>query len=108
MAQHELRPYRTSDLPRLLQLYQHAVQSQCPAYYSAEQVRAWAQHPWHSDGVANAINAGFTLVNPVEAGSPALAAFAVLEPSDRLSLLYCDGRWSRQGRSSSLLAALEA
>lgn len=108
MAQHQHRPYRPSDLPALLQLYQAAVQSQCPDFYSAEQVRAWAQHALQSDGVANAIRAGYTLVNPVEPGGTALAAFAVLEPSDRLSLLYCDGRWSRQGRSSSLLAALEA
>jgi hypothetical protein len=37
-----------------------------------------------------------------------IEAFAVLEPVDRISLLYCRGRASRQGHATGLLRALEA
>ena len=105
---HELRPFARGDLQPLLELYASAVRSQCPAFYCQQQVEAWAGHAQRDAGVATTLTQGLTLVNPVAPGSSALAAFAVLEPVDRLALLYCDGRWSRQGRSSALLAALEA
>lgn len=105
---HLLRRFEPADLEGLLQLYGSAVRSQCPGLYSPQQVLAWAQHPWSSDAVVSTIERGFTLVNPVSPAARQLAAFAVLDPIERLALLYCDGRWSRQGRSSALLAALEA
>ena len=105
---HALRPYQASDLTALLQLYRNAVLSQCPPLYDAEQVRAWAQHSLQSDAVAGAIERGWTLVNPAGPGNDEPAAFAVLDPIDRLSLLYCDGRFSRQGRAAALVAAAEA
>lgn len=105
--EHQLRPYQASDLRALLQLYRAAVQSQCSGFYDAEQVRAWAGHAGPDGAVAAAIEQGWTLVNPAWPGSSELAAFAVLEPIDRLSLLYCDGRFSRQGRASALLMAAE-
>jgi GNAT superfamily N-acetyltransferase len=37
-----------------------------------------------------------------------IEAFALLDPEDRLSLLYCRGRSSRQGRATALLEALES
>ena len=43
----------------------------------------------------------------LKAGKPA-EAFALLDPSDRLSLLYCRGRSCRQGRARALLGAVEA
>ena len=36
-----------------------------------------------------------------------IEAFALLDPTDRLALLYCRGRASRQGRAGALLEALE-
>ena len=35
-------------------------------------------------------------------------AFALLDPPDRLALLYCRGRSSRQGRATALLQALQS
>lgn len=105
---HELRPYRAADLAALLQLYRAAVQSQCGDHYTTEQVMAWAAHAGPGGAVAAAIERGWTLVNPVQPGSAELAAFAVLDPIDRLSLLYCDGRFCRQGRASALLRAAES
>lgn len=103
----QLRPYRSSDRAALLTLYAAAVRSQCSGLYSPEQVEAWAQHPLERSDVASTIERGFTLVNPIAADTRGLAAFGVLDPGDRLALLYCDGRWSRQGRASALLNALE-
>ena len=104
---HLLRRFEPSDLEPLLHLYEQAVSSQCTGLYSPEQVEAWAQHPWHGETVATTILRGFTLVNPQTPEATELAAFGVLDPIDRLALLYCDGRCSRQGRSSALLSALE-
>ena len=103
----EVRRLASGDLEPLLELYANAVRSQCPACYSERQVEAWAGHAQRDAVVAATIEQGLTWVNPVEPGSNSLAAFAVLHPVDRLALLYCDGRWSRQGRSSALLQALE-
>ncbi len=105
---HLLRRFEPSDLEELLRVYGQAVVSQCAALYSPQQVEAWARHPWLSEGVAATIQRGYTLVNPQTPAEPRLVAFGVLDPIERLALLYCDGRSSRQGRSSALLAALEA
>ncbi|MBM5797227.1 MAG: GNAT family N-acetyltransferase [Cyanobacteria bacterium M_surface_7_m2_040] len=106
-ADHQLRPFQQADLPQLLRVYGEAVRSQCPGLYSPQQVQAWARHPLQHSAVAAAIERGWCLVNPVLPSAAAIAAFGVLEPLDRLSLLYCEGRWSRQGRANALLAALE-
>jgi GNAT superfamily N-acetyltransferase len=95
-------------LPALLQLYGNAVRSQCPGFYSAEQVLAWSGYPLQQEAVAATIRRGTTLVSPVAPGDARIAAFAVLDPIDRLALLYCDAPWSRQGRGSALLNALSA
>jgi putative acetyltransferase len=107
-TQPPLRPYRCSDLPALLALYANAVRSQCAACYSPQQVHAWSNYAQQQQAVAAAIGRGTTLVSPVAQGDGRLAAFGVLDPIDRLALLYCDGPWSRQGRASALLAALSA
>lgn len=106
-APHQLRPFQTADLPQLLRVYGEAVRSQCADLYSPQQVQAWAQHPLQHDAVASTIERGWCLVNPVAPGAETIAAFGVLDPIDRLSLLYCQGRWSRQGRANALLEALE-
>jgi len=107
-AEPPLRPYHCDDLPALLALYANAVRSQCAAYYSPQQVQAWSAYAQQQEAVAAAIDRGTTLVSPVAQDDGRLAAFGVLDPGDRLALLYCDAPWSRQGRASALLAALSA
>lgn len=104
---HVLRPYAPTDLPQLLAVYGTAVRSQCGPFYSSQQVQAWAEHNQPGGELAATIGRGWTLVNPVAEDDSRIAAFAVLDPSDRLALLYCDGRWSRQGRGATLVLALE-
>jgi GNAT superfamily N-acetyltransferase len=104
---HILRAAEPWELAALLGVYAAAVRSQCTGLYSPRQVEAWAGHGQPEGAVAATIDRGFTLVNPVAPGDERLAAFAVLDPDDRLALLYCDGRWSRQGRAAALVRALE-
>jgi GNAT superfamily N-acetyltransferase len=47
------------------------------------------------------------LVSTAHHDDTIIEAFALLDPTDRLALLYCRGRSNRQGRASALLEALE-
>ena len=53
-----------------------------------------------------ALRRGYGLVSCAAAGG-SIEAFALLDPVDRLSLLYCRGRSCRQGRATALLQALQ-
>jgi putative acetyltransferase len=105
---HELRRYTPADLEAVQEAYRDAVQSQAAALYQPQQVAAWAHHGASSGAVRECLERGYGLVNPLWPGSTQIAAFAVLEPADRLALLYCRGGCNRQGRGSALLAALES
>ncbi|MCP9886106.1 GNAT family N-acetyltransferase [Synechococcus sp. ATX 2A4] len=93
-------------------VYRDAVHSQAPALYSPQQVAAWAGLPLSRPEFRFTLAQGFGLVSEGEpSGStarPPIEAFAVLEPLDRVALLYCRGRSCRQGRASALLQGLEA
>lgn len=105
----DLRPLSPNDLAQVAEVYRDAVISQAGALYSPEQVRAWAAH-----GAADHVPfrepllRGFGLVSCGGAGSGKVEAFGLLDPPDRLALLYCRGRSARQGRATALLEALEA
>ena len=103
----ELRPLRPDDLDAVLEVYHDAVISQAPGRYSAAQIKAWAGHAARDPQVREALQRGFGLVS-LQAGLPQrIEAFALLDPGDRLSLLYCRGSASRQGHGRSLVRALE-
>lgn len=102
-----LRPLRPADVAQVEQVYRDAVLSQAGRLYSPEQIRAWADHPLHSDALRQALLRGSGLVSCSDAGGATVEAFALLDPSDRLALLYCRGRSCRQGRASALLQALQ-
>lgn len=101
-----LRPLTTDDLPELTAIYRDAVLSQASALYSPAQLRAWAGHAEQGADLAAVLRRGSGLASCGAGGS--IEAFAVLEPADRLALLYCRGRSSRRGHASALLDALEA
>lgn len=100
-----LRPATPDDLPALAAIYRDAVLNLGPAAYSPEQVTAWAA--WPSDAVAFArhLSDGLTLVAEID-HQP--AAFAQLQPADKVSLLYCKINYARRGLATALLGALEA
>jgi putative acetyltransferase len=98
-----LREYRPEDLSAILDVYRDAVRQIAPAAYTPEQVNAWAAFA-DGDELAAMLSQGYRLVIESKAG---VEAFAVLDPADYVSLLYCRARASRQGHASRLLEALE-
>jgi GNAT superfamily N-acetyltransferase len=73
-------------------------------------VQAWAQHAGNDAALAIPLQEGFGLASmalATAAGQKTIEAFGLLHPPERLALLYCRGRASRQGRAGAILGALE-
>ena len=105
----DLRPLRPNDLAQVAKVYRDAVLSQAATLYSPEQVQAWAAHGVADHGpFLEPLLRGFGLVSCGGAGGGEVEAFGLLDPPDRLALLYGRGRSARQGRATALLGALEA
>ncbi len=102
-----IRPLRPDDCQQLIAVYHEAVISQAGNLYSPSQIEAWAQQAHRNDGVRSSLLRGHGLVSCAHHDETIIEAFALLDPSDRLALLYCRGRASRQGRAGALLEALE-
>jgi putative acetyltransferase len=115
-----LRPLTPADHEALVQVYRDAVLSQTQGLYSQAQIEAWAWHADRSGALQQPLREGFGLASTGETAPGAdrsgdgrpmdgntIEAFGILHPPDRLALLYCRGRSSRQGRSSAILQALE-
>ncbi len=107
-----IRRLTPDDHTAVIEVYRDAVHTQAPALYSPQQVAAWAGLPLNRPDFRLTLERGFGLVSEGEPSGtdpvPPIEAFAVLEPLDRVSLLYCRGRSCRQGRAGVLLQALEA
>ena len=109
----DLRPLRPGDFEQVAEVYRDAVLSQAVTLYSPEQVQVWARHVDGNESFEQLLRQGYGLVSvaaePGVAGQGAesLEAFAVLHPQDRMALLYCRGRSSRQGRATALVRGLE-
>ena len=102
-----LRPLQPEDVDQALGVYEDAVRSQAAGLYDPRQIEAWAGHARRSNALREILSRGRGMVSCHPHDPDAVEAFAVLDPIDRLSLLYCRGRSSRQGRGSALLAALD-
>ncbi len=101
-----IRCLTIADHPELLEIYGDAVSSQAPETYSEKQVGAWLSQVGPRGALAASLKRGRGLVSCAESGE--IEAFALMEPDDRLSLLYCRGRASRQGHATGLLRRLES
>lgn len=99
-----LRHYRPEDLSAVVAVYRDAVRSIAPGLYTPEQVEAWAAFAETDRELRAMLAQGYRLVIESDAG---VDAFAVLEPADYVSLLYCRASASRRGYASRLLEALE-
>jgi GNAT superfamily N-acetyltransferase len=102
-----LRLLQPSDVEPVLQVYREAVISQAAGLYTPRQIEAWAAHAQRSDAVRTALLRGHGLVSCAAEAVGSIEAFALLDPIDRLSLLYCRGRSSRRGHGRALVSALE-
>ncbi|MFM7314236.1 MAG: N-acetyltransferase family protein [Cyanobium sp.] len=102
-----IRRLLPSDRDEVIEVYRDAVRSQTVGLYSPVQIEAWAEHATRSTAVAEALARGHGLASCKGPTGGSIEAFALLDPIDRLSLLYCRGRSCRQGRGRELLLALE-
>ena len=102
-----LRMLQLGDLDQLSAVYRDAVISQTKGLYTPTQIAAWSNHAHTSNALSEALSRGYGLASCAENDSGRIEAFGVLDPIQRLSLLYCRGDSCRQGRSSTILRALE-
>lgn len=108
MPSFSIRRIEPSDFEAVIAVYRDAVISQARGLYSERQIQAWAAHASTSPDVRAGLLRGYGLAcNPCPDGGM-IEAFALLDPPDRLSLLYCRGRSSRQGLATRLVRGLEA
>jgi putative acetyltransferase len=99
-----LREYRPEDLGAIIDVYRDAVRRIAPSLYTPAQVDAWAAFAETGTPLEAMMAQGYRLVIESDAG---IEAFAVLDPPDYVSLLYCRARASRRGYAKRLLQALE-
>ena len=96
-----MRPIQPADFPLLREIYVDAIQTQAAQAYSPDQIRAWANLACLPGLLDRALKEGQGWISGIDAG------FAIRYPANRLSMLYCRGRSSRQGHGSALLQAIE-
>jgi putative acetyltransferase len=100
-----LREYRPDDLPAVVTVFREAVRQIAPSRYTPAQVEAWAAFANDDTKLGRLMSQGYRLVIEQDA---VVEAFALLDPADCVSLLYCHARASRRGHATRLLEALEA
>jgi putative acetyltransferase len=102
-----VRPLQPEDWAQVVEVYADAVQTLASPHYRPEQIQAWARHPLHNISFEAALARGHGLVGSLADRPVAVEAFALLDPPDRLALLYCRARSCRQGLATALVRALE-
>ncbi|MBM5817470.1 MAG: GNAT family N-acetyltransferase [Cyanobacteria bacterium K_Offshore_surface_m2_239] len=102
-----VRPLLPADWAQVVEVYADAVRTLAAPHYCPEQIDAWASHPSDNPDVSEALARGQGLVGCPDDQPQRVEGFALLDPADRLSLLYCRGRSSRQGLATCLVRALE-
>jgi putative acetyltransferase len=103
-----IRPLRPHDWDAVMEVYGDAVRTLATPLYRPEQIQAWAAYPTSHTAVREALGRGVGLVGTTAERANSVEAFALLDPLDRLALLYCRGRSSRRGLATTLVQRLEA
>ena len=96
-----LRRIQSTDADLLRAIYADAIESQARGLYSEAQIHAWVSLAWLPGVLDRVFREGDGWI------SGDGAAFAMRQPPDRLALLYCRGRASRQGHGTALVKRIE-
>ena len=99
-----MRPCESSDEMVLREVYEDAIRSCDRSLYSQEQIEAWSSLSYLPGILDKPLREGKGWVSCVD---KSIEAFAVKYPHNRLALLYCRGRSSRQGHATALLHQIE-
>ena len=99
-----LRQISIKDQLELKKVYFDSIQSIDEKIYCLEQKMAWSSQAWDNPNFNNSIikGKGWLLI---EKGT--IIAFATRYPKNRISLLYCKGKFQRKGYGSKLIHKLE-
>ena len=89
----------------LREVYVDAICTAANTLYSQEQIDAWSGLAYLPGVLDKPFKEGKGWVSCVDS---VIEAFAVKYPKDRLALLYCRGRSSRQGHATDLLNKIDA
>ena len=100
-----LRPCESSDEMALREVYEDAIRTCGKSLYSQEQIEAWTSLAYLPGILDKPLKEGVGWVSCV---NKRIEAFALRYPNNRLALLYCRGRSSRQGHATALLRQIEA
>jgi putative acetyltransferase len=99
----EIRPYRTSDLDGVIDLFQRAVRETASADYSAAQIDVWAQADRDEWELARMSRPTWVALADGE-----LAGFADLQKNGLVDMMFVHPKQQRKGVATSLLARVEA
>ena len=99
-----LRPCVGSDEIALREVYEDAIRACDNSLYSKEQIDAWSSLAYLPGVLDKSFKHGIGWVSCVNEN---IEAFAIKYPKNRLALLYCRGRSSRQGHATDLLHQIE-
>ena len=88
----------------LREVYEDAIRACDRSLYSQEQIEAWSSLSYLPGILDKPLREGKGWVSCVD---KSIEAFAVKYPHNRLALLYCRGRSSRQGHATALLHQIE-
>ncbi len=101
-----IRRYRTFDAPALSEIFVSSVRALGPAFYSAEQVDAWASISPTADQIHIRCTDGRTMLIAVNDADHPLA-FGDIEGDGHIDVLYCSPEMAGKGIMSALYDALE-
>ncbi len=88
----------------LREVYEDAIRTCDKSLYSQEQIEAWSALAYLPGILDKPLQQGVGWVSCV---NETIEAFALRYPTNRLALLYCRGRSSRQGHATALLDQIE-
>ena len=88
----------------LREVYEDAIRNCDRSLYSQEQIDAWSSLAYLPGVLDKPLKHGCGWVSCV---NKTIEAFALKYPQNRLALLYCRGRSSRQGHATALLYQIE-
>ena len=88
----------------LREVYEDAIRACDKSLYSEEQIEAWSALACLPGVLDKPLKHGVGWVSCVD---KTIEAFALKYPQNRLALLYCRGRSSRQGHATALLHQIE-
>ena len=92
------------DYEKVIDVFNDSIHSLCRDLYSKQQIKVWLSFSTANGAMYRALVNGKGFVSCLDGE---IEAFAIRYPANRLALLYCRGRSSRQGHATSLLNRIE-